>query len=352
MKKRLIIHATNVHQGGGRALLFPLLEALPEHVNVVALLDARMSTPQNMLGKANVQTRRVKPSVMERLKAEWWLRKNVTAGDIVFCFGNLPPIFRLPAKTIVFVQNRYLIEQVSLSHFSLRTRLRLVVERFWFSWKSKNANEFIVQTPSMKSQLKSVLGVNAAVHIVPFLHHVDGYARSLSEQGNKNIIRHDFLYVATGEPHKNHRKLIEAWCLLATEKIFPSLCLTIDEKISVNLCLWMSKQKQLFGLKLHNFGVLPHDQITSLYTQVGALIYPSKFESFGIPLIEARQAGLQVLASELDYVRDVLDPEQSFNPESALSIARAVKRFMALEESQLPLCDAAAFMKTVLEKAK
>ena len=64
-------------------------------------------------------------------------------------------------------------------------------------------------------------------------------------------------------------------------------------------------------------------------------------------MIEARQAGLPVLASELDYVRDVLDPEQTFNPESPLSIARAVKRFLGLNESSLPLLDATLFLKNI-----
>jgi glycosyltransferase involved in cell wall biosynthesis len=89
-----------------------------------------------------------------------------------------------------------------------------------------------------------------------------------------------------------------------------------------------------------------------MYNQVGALIYPSTFESFGLPLIEARQAGLPVLASELDYVRDILDPEQVFDPESAISIARAVKRFIAIDEPPLSLQDAAGFIKHILERGK
>jgi hypothetical protein len=69
-------------------------------------------------------------------------------------------------------------------------------------------------------------------------------------------------------------------------------------------------------------------------------------------LIEARQANLPVLASELDFVRDVLDPEQTFDPESSISIARAVKRFMGVNEQPLPLLDAARFLASVLAKAE
>jgi glycosyltransferase involved in cell wall biosynthesis len=93
----------------------------------------------------------------------------------------------------------------------------------------------------------------------------------------------------------------------------------------------------------------PHDQVLVLYSQAQALIYPSRFESFGLPLIDANQAGLPVLAAELDYVRDVLDPTQSFDPESPDSIARAVKRYIGVAELALPLTDAKNFWHLLLE---
>jgi hypothetical protein len=54
--------------------------------------------------------------------------------------------------------------------------------------------------------------------------------------------------------------------------------------------------------------------VLSLYNKVGAAIFPSTFESLPLRLIEARQAGLSVLASQLDYVRS--RPGQTFDPES------------------------------------
>ena len=64
------------------------------------------------------------------------------------------------------------------------------------------------------------------------------------------------------------------------------------------------------------------------------MIYPSLFESFGLPLVEAQSFGLPVLAAERDYVRDVITPAESFDPESAVSIARAVMRHLSLTQSQ------------------
>lgn len=344
---RFFLHATNVHAGGGQLLLNSLLRSLSNDLCVVALLDSRMVVKDIEFNSLDIK--RVKPSVWTRLKADWWLARNVKPSDVVLCFGNLPPLFQLRGSTIVFLQNRYLIDRISLESFPLKTRWRLKVERLWFFWKAGNADAFIVQTPSMHTILgSSGLAARKPVHVLPFVDICEGYRRCL-EKPLSPVVDKPLIYVASGEPHKNHRNLIQAWCLLAQDGLFPNLWLTLDAQVNRELCEWIEKQTQQFCLGIKNLGAQPHEKILFLYTQVQALIYPSTFESFGLPLIEARRAGLAVLASELDFVRDVLDPEQVFDPQSPVSIARAVKRFMGANEDPLPLLNADEFMKSLLE---
>ena len=351
--RRLFVHATNVHTGGGRSLLNALLQSLPTDSSVIALLDTRMETPETL--PHNLEVKRVKPSLWQRLRAEWWLARATSSKDAVLCFGNLPPLFRTAGRVIVLIQNRYLIDDVSLNGFPLKARLRLQIERWWLSARAVNASAFVVQTPSMEAILRSSGKARGKpVYVLPFVSVSEGYQRSLTRpqpQPGKGASG-TFLYVGSGEPHKNHRQLIEAWCLLAQEGLFPALWLTLDGHANADLCAWIAQKKQNFGLNLRNLGRQSHEQIKQLYTQVEALVFPSTFESFGIPLIEARQAGLAVIASDLEFVRDVLDPEQVFDPQSPVSIARAVKRFMGASEEALPLLNAAEFMNSLLEKCK
>ena len=72
------------------------------------------------------------------------------------------------------------------------------------------------------------------------------------------------------------------------------------------------------------------EEINDLYSVSRALIFPSLNESFGLPLLEAQYLGIPIIASELDYVREVVDPIETFNPQSANSIATAVKRFIGV----------------------
>jgi glycosyltransferase involved in cell wall biosynthesis len=347
MPRRVFIHATNVHQGGGQYLLEALLRELHGKTEFMFSLDDRMSIPLDISHKG--QFKRVKPSAMQRLDAERWLAQSVTKEDVVLCFGNIPPLFKLRGHTVVFVQNRYLIDDAKLNDFRLMVRARIVMERLWLSKKMSNASEFIVQTPTMKRLLEIKTKGKVPVLVLPFVAEPNGYKRSVPQTGVQGGKKFDFVYVASGDPHKNHRRLVEAWCLLSSEGLFPSLCLTISEKDSADLCFWIDEKKKQHGLRLENMGLLPHDQIKQLYCQVRALIYPSTFESFGLPLIEARQFGLAILAAELDYVRDLVEPEESFDPLSERSIARAVKRYMGIKEQPLALMNAAGFIKRITD---
>ena len=345
---RLILHAANVHHGGGRSLLSALLSSLPADINLVLSLDDRMQLPVS--GLQNIRINRVAPSIAGRIKAEKWLTDNARQGDLVLCFGNLPPLFKLTGRVLVFLQNRYLIDAVSLRDFSPRVRLRLALERIWFSLRMGNVDEFVVQSASMKALLDEKTGKRVPVCVLPFIGQSDDYDHKVKSSGRAKEILFDFLYVASGDPHKNHRQLIEAWCLLAEEDRYPSLRLTIDEHQSVELWDWISDKAKLHGLKIENSGSLEDAEIRVLYQKAGALIYPSTLESLGLPLVEARQTGLPVLASELDYVRDLLDPVESFDPASSVSIARAVKRFLRIVEEPVPMLNAGDFIDYVCKQ--
>jgi glycosyltransferase involved in cell wall biosynthesis len=280
--------------------------------------------------------------------AQYWLLRNVKDSDQVLCFGSIPPLFSLPGHTSVFVQNKYLIDNSRLSGFRLKIRARLILERLRLRFFSFNADEFIVQTSSMRADMlmRGWLSKLTPIRVSPFLSTKIAITKGKSNfdrNNNSLLVDCDFIYVATSEPHKNHINLIEAWSILARQNLFPSLYLTIDRNSSDKLLALLEKKIKAFNLKIFNLGLVPNTHLQGLYSRVRALIYPSTLESFGIPLIEARNIGLPIIASELDYVRDLVDPDETFDPHSALSIARAVKRFIGRSEIRKDILSAKQF---------
>jgi len=89
------------------------------------------------------------------------------------------------------------------------------------------------------------------------------------------------------------------------EGLRPNLCLTIDKKRYLSLCAFIKTSRQKFNLNIQNVGEISHNDVLNLYKKTRAFIYPSVLETIGLPLIEARCANLPILASEMDYVRDL-----------------------------------------------
>ena len=63
-----------------------------------------------------------------------------------------------------------------------------------------------------------------------------------------------------------------------------------------------------------------------------------------MPLVEARSYALPIVAAELDYVRDVVVPEETFDPHSPRSIARAVRRHLGRRDKVQSLQDGKSFL--------
>lgn len=331
---RLIIHAPNINSGGGKMLIVDLLKHVDQ--TVILLVDARFDRLAKL--NKNIEVIRVKPNLYSRLAAEFHLMRLCKRDDIVLCFGNLPPLLPVPGHVTTYVQNRYLVDSQAGSFNFTRQGLKIFIEKIWLKYFLRNSAVF-VQTETMKLLTEKAL--KTQVRIMPFFPSDFVIKKQKAEQ------KYDYLYVATGEGHKNHRRLINAWLLLAGNNIYPSLRLTLCKIRDKALLSWIEQQARVHQLNIVNEPVL-QDRVSDLYAEAGALIYPSLFESFGLPLLEAKANNLPIIASERDYVRDVIIPDYTFDPTSGRSIFRAVLRYEGIEEKPHRVKSAGYILQTLL----
>ena len=288
MRNNFYLYAPQVHQGGGKILLEALLKDPLENMSCHVIVDERLSFSSSTFQGWGVKT--IKSSLVSRFACEKWLSSTVKENDTVLFYSNLPPLFKIKGKKVVFLQNRYLIDHQTLKGFSYRTRVRLVIQRLWFRIFIGRVSEVIVQTDSMARVFRERISKLIALRVVPLMNMTSEHARSVHFESNGNKVVSDFLYVATGEPHKNHKRLIEAWGLLALQSIKPTLHITIDVDVWPELGVLVNDAREKYEIIVVNHGMLPYDKVLALYGEVDALIYPSLFESFGVPLIEASQS--------------------------------------------------------------
>ncbi len=322
MRYKRLLYAPNIHQGGGKVLLSLILDELRRDKGVMFILDTRMTLPEKGLAG---EIYWVQPTVFSRLWLEWRLRSLISSDMLLLCMGNLPPLFAHQGVQHVFVQNRYLIDVAPLDSFSKPVRFRLMIERGWLKSRSRYVKNFFVQTSTMQALLYKSLDQKAKV--VPFAN----IFRKAEESNQDGLVKaYDFIYVASGEPHKKHRELIEGWINLAKQKHFPSLCLTIDRGGFPELYDWIEDMKRTYDLCVDNRGELKHEEILNLYTISKAMVYPSIFESFGLPLLEAAAASLPIVTSDMGYIYDVIKPTAVFDISSTTSIAETVKSMSSI----------------------
>ncbi len=126
--------------------------------------------------------------------------------------------------------------------------------------------------------------------------------------------------------------LLKAIEILSDEGISLNIALTVEKERAVIIeKIDMINKKGVMNIK--NFGSVPKEDVCTIYSQSKSLIFPSTNESFGLPLVEAVELGLDVVASDLEYVYQVIEPSVVFNPNDIRSIAEAIKKY---SEGQYP----------------
>lgn len=317
-----VIYAHGIQSGGGLTLLKEVLSAVENDTSYKIILDTRVKEQLSSYNLTDVEY--FKPGFFGRLRSELKLRRSRYEIKRIFSFNSLPFIIPIKVSTTIFFQNVNLICPGKRAGWSSVFKSKL------FKLTAFRVNLFIVQTRSVEFLVTKSVGrpCNIQTLLEPSMteHMVQCFGGATLTALSKC-----FVYVAGGEKHKNHIKLFKAWKLLYEK--FPEL----DVELIVTLSdepggLWQ-EASLLFDFKrlaITNRGVVPRSDVFDLYKSCDVLIFPSLRESFGLPLVEAQSFGLDVIASELDFVRDVVSPVESFDPNSEMSIARAIARYLEL----------------------
>lgn len=334
----MIIHAANIHTGGGKGLLLEIINSQScINSEITLILDQRFE-PDFQFPKT-FQVYRFSPTIRGRFSAELCLlRLSLKTKDRVLCFGNLPPLFSRIVKADLFFQNVIMLKIHSNYGFSWRTKIKHFLERQWLKLGITNIQRIFVQSNATKAAVLDEYP-RAQVLVVPFIGKLESFEGVVEQK------EFDFIYVSSGDPHKNHLNLFRAWELLASEGLYPALVLTVAS--SYQEIINRIGELQSKGIKVTNFPGLAHQKVIDLYSQSKALIFPSFCESFGMPLLEAQMMNLPIVASELDYVREFVEPVQTFDPRSPVSIARAVKRHLRIESKKEKVLSADEFIQQI-----
>lgn len=145
------------------------------------------------------------------------------------------------------------------------------------------------------------------------------------------------LTVGSANPSKNFAALIKAYSTLNNVPSIP-LVLVGGSNSAV-----FAKQEISENVNIIWIGRVDDAQLKALYTHARAFVFPSLYEGFGIPPLEAMACGCPVIASNVTSIPEICgDAVGYFDPASILSIQSALERIMVDDEWRMSLRAAGA----------
>ena len=221
--------------------------------------------------------------------------------DVVHHGGGTAPLWGAAPRVVTVhdLQFRHLPEYFS--------RGRLTYLRAMMPQSVRRAA--VVCTPSayVASDVCAAYGIDAdRVVVVPH-----GMEPLVSDEATVARVRHDMgaterpflVYPAITHPHKGHRRLLEAMTYL-------------DDDIMLVLCggQGAAEAQVMADIERHGLshrvvrtGRVPMAVRDALIVGADALVFPSEYEGFGAPLVEAMSAGTPVIAADIGALREVAD---------------------------------------------
>lgn len=251
-------------------------------------------------------------------------RARTLRADLLHCPANFGPVIRL-LPTVVTVH-----DLLPLRHPEWVPGGRAAAVRWLARRTIDAADRIIADSEATAGDVRQLAGRAAYDIDVVML----GAPTVASVRSTRPTARPFLLSGGNRMPHKNFERLIEAWTLIPRAER-PRLVITGshgDDPLRDVVRRWCLED----DVELR--GWVSADELADLYASASAYAFPTMFEGFGLPVLEAMAAGCPVVGSDLPVLREVGgDAMVYFDPTSPAGIAAAVRRVVGDPDLQRDL---------------
>lgn len=313
------IHLTNITGGGAGALqliksLLPAILRDPDYSITKLYLPATGDMSELHTEDRGIvidHYNRYLPNNISRVLECIFFSSRFDGSSPLLVLGDLP--LRTNSPQVVFVQTPHMLKE---EKFTIRSSFN----KYWFTRQIFYHNQsrvgaFIVQSDWMKKRIvQSYPQIEGRVHVIPQPVPSWLLGSGLRRTGRKiDKNRLNLFYPAAGYPHKNHGLLGK----LISQDDWPvsELKITLDDDLNPAPHIpW-----------IRCTGFISPPEIIAEYGRTDALLFLSKQESYGLPLVEAMFIGLPIICPDLPYARSLCGNQAIyFDPNSQQSLYSAI----------------------------
>lgn len=238
--------------------------------------------------------------------------------DVVHCPDFFVPL-RSPLPIVTTIHDLIPIVHPEFIRKSLKVRL-LPLFRGWVRHALKHSARVITVSEYSRQDILRHFSLDAAridaIHHAPTVE-VTGEALSAQLQARLHDGRY-LLYVGRHDPYKGLDLLLRAFAGCATDENTEDVQLAIAGRRDARYDISGRVQELGLSNRVVLLDYVPAAQLSALYAHALALVFPSLYEGFGMPMLDAMQHGLPVISSDRASLPEVaggaallVDPEQT-----------------------------------------
>lgn len=255
--------------------------------------------------------------------------------DILFC----PCAYFLSAlnffipQTIAIHDLTTFLPAVRKTH---KIRIR-IIEKFFLGRSLKRSKKIIAVSENTKNDLIKLFGISPdKITVIHEAHRPSFRPIEKKEETRKalekyNLPQNFILFVGTIEPRKNIVRLIEAYKEAVADERFKDYKLVVAGKKGW-YCEEIFKKVEELGLKNDVIftGYLADADVPYFYNAAECFIYPSLYEGFGLPILEAMACGCPVITSNTSSLPEVAgDAAILIDPYNSKEISGALRQVLS-----------------------
>jgi glycosyltransferase involved in cell wall biosynthesis len=265
--------------------------------------------------------------------------------DLVHIPLNRVPLFMIRPYVVTIHDLTNIVFEAEASD------LRMQMRRFRFRRGLARAQRVIAVSDSTKRDVEKVMGIpSERIRRVYNAPDPAFFSRATGPGGEQQRIMERYqitypylLYAGNIRRHKNIPRLIEAFAVVRSQlvehPVYKDLRLVvIGDSISQYPFVRQAVIKSRVENLVRFLGFVPFDTLRCFYESAAAFVFPSRYEGFGLPPLEAMACGTPVVSSNASSLPEVVgDAAILVHPEKVFEIAKGIKEVLTDDELRAKL---------------
>lgn len=336
--KIIVVSAVNFVEGGPLTILHQCLEFLcdflEEHASykVIALVHDKKLCNYSHARLEYREMKHIKQSWLRRLKFEYW--------DCYFISRKLKPFLWLALhdispwvcaeRQVVYCHNLSAFHRMNWNEvrFSYKLFLFSCFYSFLYRFNIHRNNYIIVQQNWLREAFVKRYKVKKERVIVAYPHkNIDPILKNKGKFDKGKVV---FFFPSLARPFKNFEVIGEAVKLLNTKEL-PSFEVRLTLSGNENKYSRWIRTKYGDVKNIVFCGLLSSEEMKKFYQETDCLIFPSKLETWGLPISEFAVYDKPVIAADLPYAYETaagLAAVSFFNPGDAEGLAKRMEEIL------------------------